>query len=229
MIDESETGFTARLPGWFRRLGGNPQMPEQPVVLPPKGLQGSTFSLSEQRQLLSLARWALRDAVSFQTLPKPDTTNFPAKFLEPAGCFVTLTNHGDLRGCIGQVVPRDPLYLGVMRNAQTAALNDLRFESVQALELESIEIEVSVLSALAPLKFSSPDELLQKLRPGQDGVVLKVQGRSATFLPQVWEHYPDKEEFLSRLSQKAGCGPLAWRKPGASVQIYAVQAFGESE
>jgi AmmeMemoRadiSam system protein A len=100
---------------------------------------------------------------------------------------------------------------------------------VQPGELNQLEIEISVLTEPKPLPFTSPEDLLAKLQPGKDGVVLKLDGRGATFLPQVWEQLPDKVEFLNRLSEKAGCAPGDWRKPGTSVLIYHVEAFKESE
>jgi AMMECR1 domain-containing protein len=79
------------------------------------------------------------------------------------------------------------------------------------------------------LPFSSPADLLAKLQPHRDGVVLQVEGRRATFLPQVWEQLPDKEEFLDHLSVKAGAATGAWRKPGTTVAIYHVESFTEAE
>ena len=86
-----------------------------------------------------------------------------------------------------------------------------------------------MLTEPKPLLFSSADDLLSKLQPHRDGVVLKVAGRTSTFLPQVWEQLPDKVDFLNHLSQKAGGAPSDWRGPGAAVSIYHVEAFKESE
>jgi AMMECR1 domain-containing protein len=80
-----------------------------------------------------------------------------------------------------------------------------------------------------PLEFNSPEDLLNKLRPYKDGVVLKIGRDGATYLPQVWSQLPDKVDFLNNLSQKAGCPATAWRNPGAAVLIYQVEAFKESE
>ncbi len=158
-----------------------------------------------------------------------DAKGFPAKFAEVKGCFVTLTENGALRGCIGHILPQLPLYRAVIENAQSAATRDYHFQPVKPGELDKLEIEVSVLTAPQPLTFSSPDDLLAKLRPHRDGVVLQVNGRGATYLPQVWEQIPDKVMFLNTLSEKAGCPPDAWRQPGTVVNIYHVEAFKESE
>jgi AmmeMemoRadiSam system protein A len=187
------------------------------------------FSSTERTQLLELARRALKEAVAPGRSPLSDTNNWPAKFREPRGCFVTLTEAGALRGCIGHIFPQESLYRAIQDNARSAALEDPRFRPVQPAELNQLEIEISVLTEPKPLPFTSPEDLLAKLQPGKDGVVLKLDGRGATFLPQVWSQIPDKVEFLNHLSEKAGGAPGDWRKPGTSVLIYHVEAFKESE
>jgi AmmeMemoRadiSam system protein A len=116
-----------------------------------------------------------------------------------------------------------------MENARNAALHDPRFPPVLPREIDRLEIEISVLTAPQPLIFASPEDLLQKLKPHQDGVVLRMGGRSATYLPQVWDQLPDKVDFLNHLAEKAGCASDAWRGPDTSVFIYHVEAFKESE
>ena len=100
---------------------------------------------------------------------------------------------------------------------------------MQPGELKQIQIEISVLSVPKPLEFSSPQDLLTKLRPKVDGVVLRAEGRSATYLPQVWEQLPDKQEFMNELAGKAGLSADAWQQPGAEVLTYQVEAFKETE
>ncbi len=187
------------------------------------------FSDAERKQLLALARRALEASVRTGKLPEPDIGDFPPEFALPKGSFVTLTKHGQLRGCIGNITPRLPLYQAIMENARAAALNDYRFDPVKPTELGELEIEVSVLSAPQSLNFTSSDDLLSKLRPNVDGVILKMGFHSATFLPQVWEKIPDKVAFLDQLSQKAGCARGAWREPGTKVDVYQVGAFEEEK
>jgi len=98
---------------------------------------------------------------------------------------------------------------------------------VKPAELGEITLEISVLTEPQPLVFSSPEDLLNKLQPHRDGVVLLIGDRRATYLPQVWEQLPDKTAFLNSLAQKAGCGPSDWRLPGTKVQIYHVESFHE--
>ena len=152
----------------------------------------------------------------------------PEKFNPPTGCFVTLTKHGQLRGCIGHIIPQVALHKAIADNAQSAALHDGRFSPVQPVELDQIEIEISVLTVPVELPFKSPEDLLQKLQPYRDGVVLQMNGDGATYLPQVWAQIPDKVAFLNSLAQKAGRAATDWRKPGTKIFIYHVESFSES-
>jgi AmmeMemoRadiSam system protein A len=210
-----------------------PVPPAQPVPsvssvssVPPHN--ESSYSMKDRQALLSLARQSLRQAATDGKLMAVPS-GLPEHFKVNKGCFVTLTVKGSLRGCIGNITPEMPLAEAVIRNARSAALFDSRFSPVTADELSSIAVEVSVLSVPEPLSFSSPEDLLKKLRPHVDGVVLKMGMSRATFLPQVWEQLPDPNDFLSHLSAKAGLSSRAWREPGTEVMIYHVEAFKESE
>jgi AmmeMemoRadiSam system protein A len=186
------------------------------------------FSREERRQLLMLARQAVAAAASGRNGPDADGAAFPNLRTRQA-CFVTLTKQHALRGCIGTLAPQEPLCEAVVRRARSAAIEDPRFSPVEPGELEEIQIEISVLSLPVPLPFASPQDLLARLRPTLDGVVLRAEGRSATYLPQVWEQLPDAEEFMNELARKAGLSPDAWRRPGAEVLTYQVEAFKEGE
>jgi AmmeMemoRadiSam system protein A len=188
-----------------------------------------SFSTEERKYLLSLARQSLKEAATNNRLPDVKSDGLAAKFAETKGCFVTLTKGGQLRGCIGHIIPQQPLFKAIIENAQSAALRDTRFAPVQPSELDQIEVEVSVLTVPQPLAFSSPEDLLGKLQPHKDGVVLQIGHAGATYLPQVWEQIPDKVDFMNSLSQKAGLPPDTWRKGGAAVFIYHVESFKESE
>ena len=187
------------------------------------------FNADDRKLLLGLARRALREAVTTGKLPEVSAEELSAKFTADKACFVTLTKHGELRGCIGYLEAQGPLYRAILDNARNAALHDPRFEPVTERELDRLEIEISVLTAPQPLAFNSPDDLLRKLQPRRDGVVLQMRGHGATYLPQVWEQIPDKTEFLDNLAIKAGCEPKEWRKPGVRVSIYHVEAFKEAD
>jgi hypothetical protein len=183
----------------------------------------------EHRTLLELARKTITEVVTKGRLPEIDPAAMSGGLSEKKACFVTLTKHGSLRGCIGQIMPREPLYQAVMESARSAAVEDPRFMPVQSDELDKIEIEISVLTVPKPLPFSSWQDLLGKLRPNTDGVILQIGSRSATYLPQVWEQIPDKEAFMNSLAQKAGCDRDAWKTGPTTVLTYQVEAFKESE
>ena len=108
-----------------------------------------------------------------------------------------------------------------------AALEDYRFPQVQEGELKLISIEVSRLTVPVPLEYTTPEDLLEKLHSGVDGVILDGS-RRATFLPQVWEKIPDKASFLSNLCYKMGASPSTWRQKHLEVLIYQVEEFHEN-
>jgi AmmeMemoRadiSam system protein A len=189
----------------------------------------TAFSAPERTFMLELARRTLVSVVTNNALPEVDTGGLTPKLAEKRACFVTLTRAGSLRGCIGNVLPQAPLYQAVIENTRNAAMRDPRFPSVQPCELDQLKIEISVLTEPKPLEFGSPEELVSKLRPHEDGVLLKLDYQVATFLPQVWAQIPDKVDFLNHLSEKAGCAAGAWREKGTEVSIYHVECFEEAE
>jgi hypothetical protein len=190
-----------------------------------------TFDAKEQKLLLDLARGTLIRVATNAAAPGPgvNNTELTPKLTESKGCFVTLTENGDLRGCIGYLQPQESLFQAVVDNARNAATRDPRFPPVRPNEVNRIKIEISVLTKPQPLSFSSPEDLLKKLEPDEDGVVLQIGSREATYLPQVWEQIPNKVQFLNQLAQKAGCAPDDWRGKNVSVSIYHAEAFGEPE
>ncbi|MGD1085663.1 MAG: AmmeMemoRadiSam system protein A, partial [Verrucomicrobiota bacterium] len=190
-----------------------------------------SLDATQRKFLLDLARRTLARVAANSDSPAPDvnTKEPPPQLSAAKGCFVTLTENGALRGCIGYILPQTALYQAVADNARNAATRDPRFQPVRPDEVGKIKIEISVLTEPQPLPFNSPQDLLNKLRPGEDGVVLRIGQRSATFLPQVWDQLPDKTEFLNALAEKAGCAPGDWRGANVTVSIYHAEAFAESE
>ena len=191
--------------------------------------QPSNYMPKERKFLLDLARKTITSAANTKMIPPIDKKGMPKKLTEKKGCFVTLTKGGRLRGCIGYIFPKEPLHDAVAQMTYNAAMRDRRFKPVMPNELNDIHIEVSVLTVPKPLEFATPEELLSKLRPHIDGVVLRYGSRQATYLPQVWKQMPDKEVFLTRLSMKAGIDPEAWRKGNVTVLVYQAEAFEEGE
>jgi len=179
--------------------------------------------------LLQLSRQALQHAAGRQPLPPLDLSTLPARLQQPGASFVTLTMDGQLRGCIGTLEPRLPLAEDVRQQTTAAALYDPRFPPVSPEEVPHISIEISVLSPLRPLIYQGAKDLLSKLQPGVDGVLISDGLRRATFLPQVWEKTPDAETFLAMLCQKAGLAPDHWKRGDLRVFTYRVESFEEED
>ena len=185
------------------------------------------LTLEEKQILLQLARQALEAGVRGIPLPTLDLAALTPALRAGGASFVTLTVSGELRGCIGALEPYQPLAEDVREHAVAAALEDYRFPQVQESELAKIAIEVSRLTVPVPLEYTGPDDLLAKLRPDVDGVILRDGSRRATFLPQVWEKIPDKAAFLANLCYKMGAAPDTWRRKHLDVLVYQVEEFHE--
>ncbi len=134
-------------------------------------------------------------------------------FLEKnAATFVTIEHSHRLRGCIGSVVAHRSLYDDLVQNAVSAAFHDPRFHPLNEREFPSISLEVSVLSQPKILEYDDFDDLLAKVEPDIDGLILEHNGRQGTFLPQVWEQLKSPKDFLENLSIKAGLSPLVYKE-----------------
>ena len=187
------------------------------------------LTAEEGQWLLRLAREALESGVRGQPLP-PVPDEIPQRLWEKGAAFVTLREkaNGRLRGCIGSIIATRPLVEDVRAHAIDAALHDPRFPPVTPAELPGLALEVSYLTPMQPLAYRTPQELLSRLRPGVDGVLLRDGWRQATFLPQVWHSLPQPEAFLTHLCLKMGAEPTCWQRP-LEVFTYQVQAFQEPE
>jgi AmmeMemoRadiSam system protein A len=195
--------------------------------------QDSIHELNEAQGqvLIKLARYTLMKHLE-QQIPQANYDSLQAAlrdscFQHTSGVFVTLTASGQLRGCIGNLTSNEPLVSGVPRNAINAAFHDPRFAPLRASELEQIQIEISILSEPRPLTYRDGDDLLKKLRPHIDGVIIRRHAASATFLPQVWEQLPRPEDFLAHLCMKAGLASESWQNSKLEVSRYRVQHFEE--
>lgn len=172
--------------------------------------------------LLPLARAAI--AAALGCVPTDPAT--PDWLQEPGACFVTLTQGGQLRGCIGSLLAHRSLLADVRANAVAAALRDPRFAPLGPAELDATEIEVSVLSAPQPMAFADEADALAQLRPGIDGVVFSCGPHRSTFLPQVWEQLPDHVQFMAQLKRKAGLDARFW-SDDVRLERYTVQQWSE--
>ena len=145
---------------------------------------------------------------------------------QPGATFVTLTEDGELRGCIGSLQAHRPLLDDVRANARAAAFLDSRFPPLTRDEFAAVRVEVSLLAAPQPMHFAGEADALAQLRPDIDGVILESGWHRATFLPQVWEDLPEPRQFMAHLKRKAGLPADYWN---ADIQLsrYAVQKWKE--
>jgi len=185
------------------------------------------LSETDKTELLKIARDAISSAVKGQPLEKINLDSFSAKLQADGASFVTLTKERKLRGCIGALEAFQPLVMDVQEHAIAAAQEDFRFNPVSINEIESLKIEISRLTPLQKLDFEDNNDLISKLRPGIDGVLLKDGIRRATFLPQVWDQISNGQDFLSHLCMKMGALPDLWQKKHLDVYIYQVEEFKE--
>ena len=149
--------------------------------------------------------------------------NYP--FLNKNGAaFVTLHYDKELRGCIGSIIAHRTLLEDIIHNAFSCAFHDPRFQSLSEDEFSHLTLEVSVLSEPKLLEYSDFEDLVQKIRPNIDGLILKHGSYQGTFLPQVWEQIPDSKLFLDHLSMKAGSNPEIYNNH-PEIYTYQVEAI----
>jgi len=165
---------------------------------------------AETRLLLDIAAAAIIDGLLDRPPGAPPVTALPPPLREERGTFVTLTVDGSLNGCTGTIEGVEPLGHAVARHAWSSAFTDPRLPALRPEDHERLLIEVSVLSGLSPLPARSRDDLLDRLRPRVDGLVIAAGRRRAVFLPAVWEQLPDPAEFLDHLQLKAGLPAHSW-------------------
>lgn len=189
------------------------------------------LSQEQGQKLVRLARRTIEkklgQAPAQEELQSSEQTLDEDIFKVHCGNFVTLKMDTALRGCIGSLEGHVPLAQGVSENAINAAFKDPRFPPMTKEELQRVNIEVSILTEPKPFDYSDSEDLIAKLRPHVDGVIIRKGYATATFLPQVWEQLPNPKSFLNHLCLKAGLGADAWRKEKLTVFTYQVQYFEE--
>jgi hypothetical protein len=175
---------------------------------------------ADQQELIRLARQALEESVRHHRLSK---TQEPQGMLcDQGGVFVTLHKAGRLRGCIGYIEAARPLYQTVRECALAAALHDPRFSPVTPDELDSLRLEISVLSPLTEIR---PEQV----EVGRHGLLISRGFQRGLLLPQVAVEWKwDRERFLAETCLKAGLPPDAW-KQGATLQAFTAQVFSEPD
>jgi len=164
----------------------------------------------EHLVLLELASASIRNGLLDGPPLKVDPAEFSPPLQEPRACFVTITIQGALRGCIGHLEATQSVVEDVVENAYSAAFRDPRFPPLTSSELTQLKLHISILSVPEPLAVSSEQDLLEKLQPGTDGIILHDGIHKGTFLPSVWEQLPQPETFIQHLKMKAGLPAEYW-------------------
>ena len=177
--------------------------------------------------LLQLARRSIEHGLVHREPLPVDCDAVPAELRELAATFTTLRIDRDLRGCCGTLVAQRPLAEDVASSAFKAAFHDTRFRPVREAELGVIRLEVAVLSSPEPIQVTGEDDLLARLVPGEDGLVIIDGMRRATFLPKVWEQLPEPRRFVAALKKKCGLREDYWSN-GLAFQRYRTSTYREA-
>lgn len=176
------------------------------------------------KELLSIGRAAIARALNVAYRAESDES---APWLQELGaCFVTLTQNGRLRGCIGSLEAQRSLLMDVKSNAVSAALHDPRFAPLRVAEFDDTHIEISLLSPKLAMAVQDEADVLAQLRPGIDGIVFEYGYYRSTFLPQVWEELSQPHQFLAMLKRKAGL-PVDFWAEGVKLSRYTVTKWRE--
>ncbi len=158
-----------------------------------------------------LADYVVREYVSSSRSPEITAADVSKKLQRRGASFVTVYVDGKLRGCIGNAVAAGPVWESVADNAVSAVSRDWRFDPVERKDLENLSVEVTVLTPLEPYTPENHQALLTYLSHEKPGLLIEKSGRSALFLPQVWEDLPEPESFLTELCRKAGLEDGDWK------------------
>ena len=177
-------------------------------------------------ELLRLARYSIEHGFAHREPLPVDCGALPGVLTEPAATFTTLRFQRQLRGCCGTLEAVRPLAEDVTYSAFQAAFRDPRFDPVGKHEVDAIRLEVSVLSPLESIRVGDEADLLQRLKPGIDGLVIVANGTRATFLPKVWEMLPDPQQFLAALKAKCGLADDYWSER-LEFQRYRTKSYAE--
>ncbi len=186
------------------------------------------FTIDQRRILSNTARRSIQHGLHNKSPLVPQTDHYDPALTKDQACFVTLKLNGNLRGCIGHLLPIQPLICDVAENAWSAAYRDQRFTPVTEQEYQSLSIEISVLSIPEKISFISESDLLNQINPGIDGLILHYQDKRGTFLPTVWKSLPDKRLFLIQLKIKAGLAGDFWSDE-IQVERYQTISFSSSD
>lgn len=191
-------------------------------------MRSAEYSVEHRRDMLGIARSAIGHGLEHRRPPQLQLHILPTPLQQVRATFVTLTRDGSLRGCVGSLEPQRPLAEDLARNAFDTAFADPRFLPVTSAELTALNIEISVLSPLRVLAVESETQLLEVIRPFEDGLVLDDGQRRATFLPKVWDSLQEPAAFVAELKRKAGM-PCDYWPDSLRVLRYHTETFCERE
>jgi uncharacterized protein len=184
----------------------------------------AVFDAAHRQAMLDVARASIMHGLDCGAPLQPDPRDYLEHLRLIRATFVTLEIAGELRGCIGVLDAFRPLVQDVAMNAYAAAFEDPRFPPLSRAEFRQLDVTISVLSPSESIAFSSETDLLTKIRPGMDGLILKERGRRGTFLPSVWRQLTDPKDFLEHLKRKAGL-PFGYWSDDIQVDRYTAESF----
>jgi AmmeMemoRadiSam system protein A len=182
---------------------------------------------SADTEIVRLARASIEYGLVHRDPLPINYEELPSALADLAATFTTLHFEGQLRGCCGTLEAVRPLAADVAYSAFRAAFRDPRFKPVGKHELSAIQLEVSVLSPLETIPVTDEADLLERLTPGVDGLVIMAEGRHATFLPKVWEMLPEPQQFLAALKAKCGLSSNYW-SDRLEFRRYRTTSYAES-
>jgi AmmeMemoRadiSam system protein A len=184
------------------------------------------FNAIDRTTLLGIARESITLGFEQSAFKPIKADKYSRSITRPGASFVTIKSTDKLRGCVGALQAYQPLCLDVAEHAWAAAFSDHRFQSLARDELDTLSISISVLGEPEPLHFSSESDLLSKLRPYQDGLILQEGSKQATFLPSVWDSLAVPDDFLGQLKRKAGFAEDYW-SDSLAFSRYSTDSFSE--
>ncbi len=181
-----------------------------------------------RQKLLGLAHESIEYGLKHRQVMPINLEDYDQPLRDSKATFVTLNINHQLRGCIGTLQAYRPLVVDCVEHAYAAAFEDRRFNPLSYEEYSELSCHISILGVPELIGCTSEIDLIQKLRPGMDGLILEEGSRRGTFLPSVWESLPDPKQFLRHLKAKAGL-PASYWSDSLQVSRYCVESFADPE
>lgn len=182
------------------------------------------LSHEDQQTCHRVARESIKHGLQHGTKLDISSIDYSNELQQDLASFVTLHKNGNLRGCIGTLEAYQPLINDIAEHAFAAAFSDPRFPALDDKEFEQLDIEISVLGKPEAIVFENEEDLLNRIRPNIDGLIIEHGYNRGTFLPSVWEQLPDKKEFLNHLKMKAGFS-VQWWDNAVKISRYETFSF----